>query len=185
MSEALAPAAGRFDGATHVYPVRIYFEDCDPAGIVYHANYLRFAERARTEMMRALGIPHVAMVRAGVAFAVRRCEIDYLRPARLEEALEVRTRIIDIRGATLDAEQIVRRPDAPRNGPPDGADLPIPDRHDADMPEEGGADLVRLILRLACINQNGRAVRIPTGVRTALDRHHASTQPGTASTRPS
>ncbi|HYC05445.1 MAG TPA: YbgC/FadM family acyl-CoA thioesterase [Azospirillaceae bacterium] len=176
MSEPLLPASGRFEGGTHVFPVRTYFEDCDPAGIVYHANYLRFAERARTEMMRALGVTHVGMLRTGVAFAVRRCEIDYLRPARLEEALEVRTRIIDIRGATLDAEQIVRRPDAPRNGPPDGADLP-PDHafahaHDD---EAGEGDMVRLFLRLACVNQNGRPVRIPSDVRTAIDRHQTST----------
>ncbi|HYE52172.1 MAG TPA: YbgC/FadM family acyl-CoA thioesterase [Azospirillaceae bacterium] len=170
MSEAPAceaPTSGRLDGAWHVLPVRVYFEDTDAGGIVYHANYLRFAERARTEMMRALGVPHVDMVRDGVAFAVRRCEIDFRKPARLEDALEVRTRITDIGGATLDAEQIVRRPGPDRNSPPDGADL-------------SGEELVRLSLRLACINQNGRPVRLPMPVRAALARLPGA--PGPAAT---
>ena len=70
----------------HRWPVRVYYEDTDAAGIVYYANYLKFAERARTEMMRVSGASHSGMIEAfDTAFAVSRCEIDYLKPARLDD----------------------------------------------------------------------------------------------------
>ncbi len=76
----------------HRYPLRVYYEDTDAAGIVYHANYLRFAERARTEAMRALGIPHAELLRdCNLMFVVRRIKVDYLRPARLDDSLVVVT----------------------------------------------------------------------------------------------
>lgn len=153
------PATGYLVGPRHVYPCRVYYEDTDAGGIVYHANYLRFCERARNELMRLLGVPHAAMVaESGVAFAVRRCEIDYLRPARLDDALEVHTEISDIGAATLDAVQVVRRTFATEAEYGDGSA-----GHAAD-----GDDLVRVRLQLACINQNGRPVRLPLSVRTAL-----------------
>lgn len=83
---------------THVFPLRVYYEDTDLAGIVYYANYLRFIERARTEWVRSLGIDQVALRNGqGIVFAVRRVEADYLRPARFDDVLEVRT---DLRGTT-------------------------------------------------------------------------------------
>src|SRR5262249_19258454 len=92
----------------HVFPVRVYYEDTDAAGIVYYANYLKFAERARTEMLRAHGFEHGG-IGAGLAFAVRSCAVDYLRPARLDDALEVRTRITRVGGASLEADQDICR----------------------------------------------------------------------------
>ena len=76
----------------HRYTLRVYYEDTDAGGVVYHANYLRFAERARTEALRDLGLPHAdAGERIGLMFVVRRVEVDYLRPARLDDSLTVVT----------------------------------------------------------------------------------------------
>ena len=86
----------------HVYPVRVYYEDTDAGGVVYHSNYLRFAERARTELLREAGIDHVTlMTENGLMFAVRRCEAEYVKPARLDDALEVRTRCFEATGASF------------------------------------------------------------------------------------
>ncbi len=94
----------------HVFPVRVYYEDTDTAGIVYYANYLKFAERARTEMLRAAGIEQrVLAEETGVAFAVRSCSADYLAPARLDDLLEIRTRVAGLQGATIEMEQSVTR----------------------------------------------------------------------------
>jgi acyl-CoA thioester hydrolase len=79
--------------APHRWPIRVYYEDTDLAGIVYYANYLRYIERARSEAVRARGIDQVAMRAAGVVFAVRRVVADYLRPARYDDLLEVETRL--------------------------------------------------------------------------------------------
>ena len=108
--------AGRIEGETHVLPIRIYFEDTDFAGHVYHANYLKFCERGRTDFIRLLGIEHqsVANPESGepAVFVVRRVEIDYLKPARLDDVLEVITRCAEIGGASLTLDQEVRRGDA-------------------------------------------------------------------------
>jgi len=99
-----------------VLPIRIYFEDTDFAGHVYHANYLKFCERGRTDFIRLLGIEHqsVANPESGepAVFVVRRVEIDYLKPARLDDVLEVITRCAEIGGASLTLDQEVRRGDA-------------------------------------------------------------------------
>ena len=83
-------------------PLRVYYEDTDAAGIVYHANYLKFAERGRTEMMRSLGFAHRKLgAESGVGFAVRRCAVEYRAPARLDDALTVDTTVAEIGAATL------------------------------------------------------------------------------------
>lgn len=93
----------------HRYMLRVYYEDTDAGGVVYHATYLRFAERARTETLRDLGIPHLEMAqRFGVMFMVRRLEIDYVRPARLDESLQVVTEALAVRGASVVLRQDVR-----------------------------------------------------------------------------
>ena len=126
----------------HVYPVRVYYEDTDAGGIVYHANYLRFAERARTECLRSVGANHTSlMAEEGVAFAVWHCSVDFLRPARLDDALEVHTRFLDIRGASLSAEQVVRR---------------------------ASEEIARLTVRLACIDAKGSPRRLPRTLRDAF-----------------
>ena len=97
----------------HAWPLRVYYEDTDAAGIVYHASYLRFAERGRTEMLRELGFDHRSLAQKhGVVFAVSRCLIDFRRPARLDDLLEVRTRPLAVGGARLELEQLVTRADA-------------------------------------------------------------------------
>ena len=98
------PEAGSFNGADHLYRVRVYYEDTDAAGMVYYANYLRLAERARTEMMRLLGAGHAEMAaKDGVVMAVRDCAIEYLSPAKLDDVVEIRTTITQLLGAGLRA----------------------------------------------------------------------------------
>jgi acyl-CoA thioester hydrolase len=96
----------------HRYAIRVYYEDTDAGGVVYHANYLRYAERARTEALRDLGVPHADLVqRFGVMFMVRRVEVDYERGARLDEALTVETEVLEVGGATTRLRQTVRNKD--------------------------------------------------------------------------
>jgi acyl-CoA thioester hydrolase len=105
--------AGRIDGEVHVLPVRVYFEDTDFAGVVYHANFLKFCERGRTDFIRLLGIHHQSLADPDKGepsvFVVRRIEIDYLRPGRLDDLLEVITRCTEIGGASLTLDQEVKR----------------------------------------------------------------------------
>lgn len=141
-------ASERFDGATHIFSLRVYYEDTDAAGIVYYANYLKFAERARTEMLRLLGAEHgTLMDHDGVGFAVRACAAEYLLPARLDDALKVRTRVLHAGGASFELAQSVVRPGAGGAAP---------------------AMLVDMRVRLACIDTRQRAARLPRAVRAAL-----------------
>ena len=91
-------------------PVRVYYEDTDAGGIVYYANYLRYLERARTEWLRALGVGQASlMADAGLAFAVRSLTTDFLRPARLDDALEVVSRLGELGRAQVVFDQQVER----------------------------------------------------------------------------
>ena len=111
------PAAGTFAGDVYVFPVRVYYEDTDAGGVVYHANYLQFAERARTEMLRTLGMQQSQLAaETGILFVIRRCVADFLAPARLDDRLEVASRLIDLRGASIDLHQDVRRDGAVSSG---------------------------------------------------------------------
>lgn len=95
------PPAGRFDGSVHLFPVRVYFEDTDLSGVVYHANYLRWFERARSDMLRLLGIEQRAAHDAGEgAYAVTELALRYLRPARLDDAVFVASRVREVTPAT-------------------------------------------------------------------------------------
>lgn len=128
--------------APHRFPVRVYYEDTDAGGVVYYANYLKFAERARSELLRELGPARRALAADGrVRFAVRRCHVEYLAPARLDDLLEVETSLVQLGAATLDALQVVRRE---------------------------GALLTELRVRLACLSPSGRAARLPAALRAAL-----------------
>ena len=96
----------------HRTSLRVYYEDTDAGGVVYHANYLRFAERARTEALRDAGIAHAELVaQHNLMFMVHRAEIDYVRPARLDDTLTVETETMDVGGATVLLRQTVRGPD--------------------------------------------------------------------------
>ena len=92
---------------THRWQVRVYYEDVDLAGIVYHANYLRYIERARSEMVRAAGIDQVAMRAEGRVFVVTKIAADYLRPARYDDVLEVETGLAEIGRARFAMVQTV------------------------------------------------------------------------------
>lgn len=141
---AETPTSGRIAGGAHRLPVRVYYEDTDAAGIVYYASWLRYLERGRTELLRLLGEEHSALRAArGVDWTVRRCAVEYLRPARLDDALEVATRVVELRGASAEMEQRVAR---------------------------GAETLVTARLTLACMNAAGRPVRLPAHLRDALGR---------------
>jgi acyl-CoA thioester hydrolase len=124
---------------SHNLPVRVYYEDTDAAGIVYHANYLRFAERGRTEMLRAAGFEHAEILKnQGIAFTVVSLQINFKAPAKLDEELVVKTAVTSVKGASMDMAQTIWR----------GDDL-----------------LVDLTLKIACIDQRGKAARLPEAVR--------------------
>lgn len=138
MTEAL----GRMEDGAHLMPVRIYWEDTDGLGIVYYANYLRFIERARTDLLRLAGIDQRRMLaEEGVGFVVRRCDIEYLAPARLDDDLTVRTVLQELRGASLVLLQSAWR---------------------------DARELVRATVRIGCSNSDGKPARIPPPVARAL-----------------
>jgi len=139
-------AAGELKGKTHVLPVRVYYEDTDAGGIVYHANYLRFAERGRTEMLRAVGI-HQNDLRAetGLAFAVYKGDVHYMKPAKLDDVLLVETELKEITGASMRVRQTIRR--------------------------ESGEDLVQFNAQVVCLTADGRAARLPANLRDVLARY--------------
>ncbi len=127
----------------HAFPIRAYFEDTDAGGIVYHATYLRWAERARTEALRAIDLPHSMMMeRHHSLLVVRRIEVEYWRPARLDDLVTVMTRPLRLRAAMISLEQRVML---------------------------GDALLATLMVDLACLDtESMRPVRIPEPWRQAL-----------------
>jgi len=107
-----ASSLGRFEGVAHHFPVRVYFEDTDLSGVVYHANYLRYMERARSDMLRAVGIAQRAAFEAGDGvYAVSELAIRYRRPARLDDDLVVVSHVAGIGAATTTIHQAVMRGD--------------------------------------------------------------------------
>jgi acyl-CoA thioester hydrolase len=109
MAETL-PTAGAYDGSDHHLPIRVYFEDTDFSGLVYHANYLRYYERARSDMLRGLGIDQKAAFDAGTGvYAVAEMTIRYKRPARYDDALIIISRVEAIRAASCLIHQRVMR----------------------------------------------------------------------------
>lgn len=104
------PAGGRFEGREHLFPLRVYFEDTDLSGVVYHANYLRYMERARSDMLRVAGIDQRGAHEAGGgAYAIVDLSIRYRAPARLDDALLVASRVIRVSPASVVIHQTVRR----------------------------------------------------------------------------
>ena len=100
------PPGGSFDGPVHRFPLRVYFEDTDLSGVVYHANYLRWFERARSEMLRCLGIEQRPVHDAGQgAYAVAELTIRYLAPARLDDAVLIESRVEELRAASCRLQQ--------------------------------------------------------------------------------
>jgi acyl-CoA thioester hydrolase len=106
----LVPASGFLDGDIHLLPVRVYYEDTDFSGVVYHASYLRFFERGRTEFIRAIGVDQREMHReTGVAFVVRAMAIEFLRPALMDDTVTVETRAVEAKGPLLRLAQRITR----------------------------------------------------------------------------
>lgn len=106
------PSAGRFDGRAHYLPVRIYYEDTDFTGVVYHANYLRYFERGRSDFLRLAGIHHTALLEEGpepIGFAVNKITLEFARPARIDDALAVRTVFETMRGPRIFISQQLQR----------------------------------------------------------------------------
>ena len=103
------PTAGVFEDGEHRLAVRVYYEDTDFSGVVYHANYLRFFERGRTDSLRLAGIHHTELLEDEAVFVVRRMEIEYLRPAKVDDALLVRSRFLSLKGARMVIEQVIER----------------------------------------------------------------------------
>lgn len=109
------PSAGAFQGREHHLPVRVYYEDTDFTGVVYHANYLRYFERGRSDFLRLAGADHSALlsIEAPIAFVVTRMEIDFQRPARIDDALTVITTYDAVRGARFAISQRLVRGEEP------------------------------------------------------------------------
>jgi acyl-CoA thioester hydrolase len=101
--------SGWFDHKTHHYPLRVYYGDTDAAGIVYYANYLSFAEKARTEMMRLIGYDHAKQaIDKKEYFAVKQCKIDYLKSAILDDEIDICSELVHIGGASIRMSQTIR-----------------------------------------------------------------------------
>lgn len=138
---------------SHLHQIRVYWEDTDAGGIVYHSNYLNFAERARTEMVRQLGVKQSELADNGngFAFAVRHMDIDFLKPARLDDLLQVESTPKALGGASLQVGQVIRRLD-------------------------DGAELVRLDVKLAFIRLDGKPARIPAELKASLQAYVSERQ---------
>lgn len=141
--------SGRIEGQLHRLPIRVYYEDTDFSGIVYHANYLKFAERGRSDFLRLAGIRHTDLFDGDdpIAFAIHRMELDFLKPARIDDRLEVHTRYVRASGARIEARQTIWRLNA------------------EGRPEE---ELWRAHVFAAVLDKAGRPRRLPVTVRDAL-----------------
>jgi acyl-CoA thioester hydrolase len=154
----VANLAGAIRCGRHVLPVRVYYEDTDFSGVVYHASYLRFMERGRTDYLRLLGIDHRGLFEQagpeapGYAFVVRSMQIEFLKPARMDDVLEIVTAPVEVKGASIVLSQRVAR---------------------------NGETLVDARVRFALVS-GGKARRIPEALRVAIEadqRTHSSADP--------
>jgi acyl-CoA thioester hydrolase len=153
MSEQSWPdLAGRLvkdDGhRRHVLPVRVYFEDTDFSGLVYHASYVRWCERGRSDFLRLLGNDHRELIsgdegREPAAFVVRRMSLEYFKPARIDEILEVHTRLLELGAASLTLQQSIVR---------------------------DGATLFEAQVMVVLVSVSGKPLRISQAVRAAFGR---------------
>jgi len=137
--------AGRLIPGGHVMPVRIYFEDTDFSGVVYHGSYIRFMERGRSDFVRLLGVAHTSLDAGDhgepLAFAVHRIHIDFFKPARIDDLLEVTTTVKEVTGARLILTQTVTR---------------------------DGVRLTEAEVSIVLVTREGKARRIPDSVRATL-----------------
>ncbi len=135
---------GWFEGPQHVFPLHIFFEDTDFSGLVYHANYLRYFERGRSSFLNLIGIRHSDLWdNQKLAFTIRKFEIEYKAPARIDDQLIIRTVYDQITGARLLISQSCYR--------------------DCEL-------IASAKCEAACISQNGKPVRVPQEIRKAIDQ---------------
>ena len=123
------------------YLLRVYYEDTDLAGIVYYANYLKFIERARSEMLKKANVNQMDLIKRGYFFVVTSLKADYLKPAHLEDSLEVITEVEKIKGASIILQQTIFRSEKV---------------------------LFEASIRLALIDKSGKAARLPANIRQLL-----------------
>jgi acyl-CoA thioester hydrolase len=137
-----APRAGRFEGRVHILPVRIYYEDTDFTGLVYHANYVRYCERGRSDFLRLAGVHHSLLLEEAepLGFAVNKLNLEFLKPARIDDALVVRSMFDSIKGPRIFITQEIER---------------------------AGEILVRAEVQVCCISLTGKPRRPPV---VLLDR---------------
>jgi acyl-CoA thioester hydrolase len=132
---------------SHLWQVRVYYEDTDLGGIVYYANYLKFIERARSEWVRGMGVDQARLrAEAGVVFAVRRIEAEYLAPAQFDDLLTVETRVREVGGARVVLAQEVRR---------------------------GAERLFASLVTLVALGPGGRPARLPAAFRAEAGAQRA------------
>ena len=133
-------------GRFHVLPVRVYFEDTDFSGLVYHASYVRWCERGRSDFLRLLGHDHAQLIsgasgRESSAFVVRRMTLDYLKPAKIDDVLEIETRPKTLTAASLTLSQIIRR---------------------------DGVTLFEADVMVVLVSQSGKPLRLSADIKAAL-----------------
>lgn len=140
--------AGRLDGSGHVLPVRVYYEDTDFTGIVYHGAYVRFFERARSDFLRMIGIHHSELAEGqegtSLAFAVRSMTLDFQKPAKIDDVLEVRTSLVEFKGARIKLDQLIYKEDVL---------------------------LVSAAVTVAVISSEGKPTRLPPALAGKLEQH--------------
>lgn len=125
----------------HIFPIRVYYEDTDMGGVVYHANYLRYIERARSDWVRNLGNDQNAMRDDGVVWVVRKLEADYIASAKFDDELTVETEVVAISGVRLTMAQLVLR---------------------------GETEIFRATVTAVCINSESKPIRLPAEIRALM-----------------
>ena len=147
-NETWPDIAGKIEGGVHRLAVRVYYEDTDFSGAVYHANYLKFCERGRSDCLRLLGVHHHELhwheTEGRMGFVVRRMVCDFLRPARIDDLLVVESRFLALRGARMEIAQQVMR---------------------------GDEVLFTAEVMAALVDGNGRPKRMPAAIAEAVSRH--------------
>lgn len=139
-------SAGRFEGREHILPLRVYYEDTDFSGIVYHANYVRYLERGRSEFIRAIGASHTSLMQGATpaTFVVAGLKMKFVRPARIDDQLEVFTAMQWVRGARIFTRQSIFR---------------------------GNELILEAAVENVCVSLQGRPRRLPTWVVHRLEPH--------------
>lgn len=150
MSVSADTLAGRLSSEGHELIQRVYYEDTDFSGRVYHARYLQFLERGRSDYLRLIGVGHAQLFGAGLAFVVRHMDIDFRNAAGIDDVLRVQTRQQALGGASMVLEQLILREELP---------------------------IVSALVKIAIVDRQGRARRLPDDIRAALSMPASTTSP--------